>query len=534
MPTASTIQILVNGAIDITRFVLFAKTTFQQVALATPGQARIVCKDPLKELDFTTGDEVALIVDGTRLWGGIIFTIGQGHFFPVVDTTDLDAVHDLQWVLDCTDYNILMDKRVIRDPSNYLKVPEVGPGRFGQVLREIIPLYMDVPPDFNYTTYVDDTEYIWASPEGGKAPMMQQGTKWKQQLDEVTQAAGYEWWVDPYKRLHVHAFEVLQAPWGFVDRNPDGVNAIGFREGSVREDGSQMVTDALVWGGRVITLDSAPENQHPVFARYPDPPANTETRVGVTMPAFREEAAIERIDTYGRWQRAELRFNNPLYDSQDAVKLRAYSIVAGPGSGTRSDGVDMGLNRPVWQISLAWFAHQVPGQQHLVPGMFVPMVFWTMGTDSTHPLTILLPLRSVTISFPTIPSDLPDDEPLTYVRYDGEFGISYSDSRYMWRLLLSDSGTPESILASVGQESDSVIAGAYGAFFTEESPDGARVQFTLPHSYLAGTTEVYLNGLLQRPRYEYLETSPSLGIITFIVAPFADDTLWVRCRTGAS
>ena len=534
MPSPSTIQILVNDTEDVTESVLYAQTRFELVASSTPGTGRVVLKDPNKVLMFATGDEISLIVDGIRLWGGLMMDKGEGHFFPVVDTSDLDRVHDLQWSLNAVDYNIWMDKRVFRDPSNYLRIAQLGPGKMGAVLRQAIPNYMDVPPGLDYTTHVEDTNVDWSDGNGGPAPLLQQGRYWREGLDKMAMQGGFEWRIDANKALHFHALENLVAPWGFVDHNPNGVTSIGFREGTIREDGMQMVTDALVWGGHLLQLEEAPLDQAPVFARYPSPPANTTTARGQILTAEREQAAIDRITQYGRWQRAELRINEDGFFEQEDVLLRAAAIVSGPDVGTNEiTGLDVGLNRPVWQVSLSWFAHDVPGKQHLMPGMIVPLVFWTMGVDDQHPLALYLPLRTLNISFPTLPPRLEGDEPQTYVRFDGEFGISYSDTRYLWRFLRARSQNPQTILASVGQTATSTVPGALGGFFPIEPPDSVTTVFTLPFSYLAGTTEVYINGLLQRPRYEYIESSPSLGKITFAQPPFPDDTIWVVCRTGA-
>lgn len=534
MPSPSTIQLLVNGTEDITQNALYAQTRFEVVGSATPGTGRVVLKDPQRVLNFTTGDEVALIVDDVRVWGGLMLDKGEGHFFPAVDTTDLNAVHDLQWQLNLTDYNIYMDKRVVRNTSNYLRVPMVGPGKMGAVLRQAIPNYMDVPPGFDYTTFVDNTNVDWASVDGGPAPLANNvGDTWRHVLDLFALQGGFEWRVDAHKRLHFHALEALESAWGFTDYNPDGVRRIGFREGRIREDGMQMVTDALVWGGHAIQLEDAPVDQAPVFARYPDPPANTQTVRGEVLTAEREQQAINRIAEYGRWQRAEVRIDEVGFFEQQDVTLRAASIVSGPDVGTEEIfGLDVGLNRPVWQVSLSWFAHQVPGKQHIVPGNIVPLTFWTMG-DGVNPLVLYLPLRTLSISFPTLPPELPGEDPLTYVRFDGEFGISYSDTRYLWRFLRAKNRNSQTVLSTIGQESSSSVAGALGGFRPIESPDGERTEFTMPHSYLSGTTEVHLNGLLQRPRYEYIESRAAQGKITFAQAPHADDTIWVIMRTGA-
>jgi len=539
MPSPSTIQILFNNTEDITRYCTFAQSHFETVGTGLPGTGRLVLKDPNRELQFQTGDEIKVIVDGIAMWGGVLLGKGKGHFFPVVDSTDIDAVHDVQWQLNPTDFNIWMDKRVIRDTSDYLhRIRLPNATKLGHIIKQGMADYMDEVPGLDFTTHVINTKIDVSDPDG--ALLLDQGKTWREQADWCVQQGGFVWYIDPDKKLHFEAFRDLLHPWGFTDRYPNKVTSIGFREGTVSEDGMQMVTDALVWGGQANHLEDAPENvQQVFFARFPDPPANAFDIKGVHYPIGAEEDAIDRLAQYGRWQRAEIHFGQDPYIDQASVTQRAVAITVGPkysadnyDTGTDLDGEDVGLNKPVWQISLTWFAHDVPGKVHLRPGNIVPLNFYTLGVDAAHPLSLLLPLRTLRMSFPTLPSELPGEDPQTYVRFDGEFGISYSDTRYLWRFLRARGGDPQTVLTTVSNASTSSQPGAIGGFFPNEAPNGSRIDFTLPFGYIVGTTEVYLNGLLQRSRFEYLEADPANGIIRFATAPFADDTIWVVCRTA--
>ena len=538
----STIQILHNETEDITRYCLFEKTNFEVVGTSTPGTGQVWLKDPNRELSFETGDTIACVVDGARLWGGVLMGKGRAHFFPVVDTTDLTKVHDLQWQLSPTDYNIYMDKRVIRDTSNYLHQIEMkGYSSLGQALRAGLANYMDPVPGLDITTYVQDTHY----PLPNLFPLIEQGKYWREQLDLFASLGGFVWYIDAALRLHFEPFSDLVSTWGFVDYKPNGVTSIGFREGNISEDGMQMVTDALVWSGAALQPVDTPTNTpQTFFARYPDPPANKvviTSADGKTVATYNkavEQRAIDRIAQYGRWQRGEMHIGDPGYLDQNAATLRAAAITVGPplpgggfDSGSDVEGIDAGLNRPVWQVKLTWFAHDVPGKNHIRPGNIVPLVFYTLGDDAAHPLPLLLPMVNMRISFPTLPAKITGD-PETYVRFDGTFGISYSDSRYLWRFLRARAQNPQTIIATVAPDASSSVTGALADLYPLESPNGSRVQFTLPFSYIAGSTKVYLNGLLQRNRYEYIESSPAQGIITFAQPPYATDTIWVECRTG--
>lgn len=532
MRSPSTIAIKQNGS-DISDHVVFARTTFELAGSPTPGTATITLRDREQTLSFVVGDEITLEIDGSRLWGGLVMNRAMGLFFPVVDTSDIDAVATRMWILGCSDFNIYLDKRVIRNTSDYVNAIIVGPGKIGAVLRSSIPLYMDVPSGLDYTTKIEDTNLDWNS-EGGPAPLGDQGKPWRTVLEMASNLGGFEYWIDADKRIHFHSIQNLVAPWMFSDR-PRSANTIGFREGSIRDDGSQMVSDALVWGGTALNDEEA------VFARYPDPPANTETVYGQVLTADTETDAIAQIAEFGRWQRGEMRIGEPHFFLLDDVKLRAYTIVAGDTGALQTTGIDSGLNKPLPQVTLSWFAHDVPSNQHLYPGQIMTMLFYALGSGPTAPLVRTLPLRRVSISFPTIPSTNPDNDPLTYVRFDGEFGVNYTDSRFLWRFLRNQqaaaratagataaSGSP---VATVDNDSTQTWTGAIYA--GEPTPDGARVVYSIPFSYLVGTTQVFVNGLLQRPRFEYTESGPTYGEITFNTPLYPEDTVWITCRTGA-
>ena len=64
------------------------------------------------------------------------------------------------------------------------------------------------------------------------------------------------------------------------------------------------------------------------------------------------------------------------------------------------------------------------------------------------------------------------------------------------------------------------------SFIPAETPDGAIVNFTIV-PYVAGTTLVYINGLIQRLTTDYSEASPGTGVITFVDAPVATDNIIV-------
>jgi hypothetical protein len=148
------------------------------------------------------------------------------------------------------------------------------------------------------------------------------------------------------------------------------------------------------------------------------------------------------------------------------------------------------------------------------------------------PLDLLLPLRSVRMTFPTL-----DPNGDAYVRFEGHFSLQLGDPKSLWahiqRLERRRQSQSRYIVATASSTSTTT---SYGAIYGGEplpTPDGVETVFTLNPSsfaYIAGTTEVYVNGLLVRPGVDYTESDPLSGEITFTTAPDGADELWIRCR----
>lgn len=70
-------------------------------------------------------------------------------------------------------------------------------------------------------------------------------------------------------------------------------------------------------------------------------------------------------------------------------------------------------------------------------------------------------------------------------------------------------------------------------FTPAETPDGSRTVFTIS-PYIAGTSLVYINGLIQARVTDYAETSPGTGVITFTTPPSATDGIIVLAMPAAA
>lgn len=529
MISPSTIQIIVDGD-DITQQCLYQATTFKAVANAVPGDFQIGVRDDDHSYTPRVMSEVAFVIDDVPYFGGIAKVRSRQHFFPVEDSTDPMQVKR-NWVLKGPDFNTYFDFRVLRDPDNYLRpLPTLDNERLDLNVLKLLD-YIDVP-DGMFTSGV---ERVANNYERGLFP--HQGSKWREAMDELAEYGGAIYYMDAFKGLNFRSFEESTSFWGFTDYRPDGENFIGFREGTFTESALELITEALVWGGSALHQEGTDPGTGPaigtVFAKYPDPPVKTATWAGFTQTAAREQLAVDRLGLYGRWQRAEMRVGQEGYLTQGSVKNRAYTIVAGPPGIDPLRRTDGGYNVPQPSISLSWFAHDVPSGAHIVPGTLVPITLYTMGSDLHHPVVLLLPLRSVKVTFPTLPSNNPDGDPLTFVRFDGEFGLSMTDSRFLWKYLLKKNRKLVDQIRSVASNnSASVVSGSDGRFFPNEAPDASRTDFSIPFGYWSGTTQVYINGLLQQPGVHYYELDAGEGTIRFITPPYADDRIEVIVKTN--
>jgi len=393
---------------------------------------------------------------------------------------------------------------VLRNPSNYFaQLPNFTSTSYdGALIRnDLCPDFLDLANDnLDTTTHVDDVvKPVDPEDEGatGEGAWLQQGSTWRQQMEDFGQLSGAVWYISPDRALHYHALDEAVAPWGFSD-TPNGSTTIGPREVRLDEDGSVIVNDALIWGGSEWA--------------------------GSGQVVFAREENTTSITNHGRWQLAEHHFGERWYKTQRGVDARANVIVNGaPGSVAGADP-NRGLRFAQKQLDLAWFAHDVPSNQHLVPGMLV-----TTDLNVFDITTLILPLRRIRITFPTLSSMSGD----AYVRFDGSLSLQLTDPKFWWDYIRKLRRQQNSILATASSSSTTAVYGTYFSGELTPNPDGAQTVFTInpsTFSYIAGTTQVYLNGVLQTRGAHYTESDPDTGQLTFASAPAASANLWLICR----
>ena len=490
---------------NITSFCVFELCSFEAQMAAIPGLFTVVCRDIDQTLDFTTGKELTLDIDGQRLFGGYVTQVSKTYFFPADDTTGgAGEVESRQWVLTGGDYNLILDKRVLRNTSDYThQIPKTSAMTDASVIRTLFDNYFDIPSgfDFSSSTYIQANHtysngFTWPT----------QGATMRQVLEGMA-LYGSVFWIGPDKQFNYIPVQDTAAPWGFSDvpnNDPIGVGTptYGFRDGEFIEDASQTVNDALVWGG-------------------------SEWANGGDVVFYRRENAAS-ISAHGRWQVGEVRVGEEYYKSLAEVTARAKVIVDGNESGTATEGTQ-GLVNPEKQFRCTWFSTNVPEDSgdpvHLIPGQVVPIRLYVFSDDGgVTPFAVDLPLRQVSISFPNLD---PDGD--AYAQFDGFFGLLLSDPKWLWAYLRQgQTRAPSTVVQSSAD--DSSVDPPYGAQYhgtPTPATDGVETVFAIPFGYIGGTLQLYVNGLLQDPS-AFSETDPAAGEITLTFAPVTDDELFVE------
>jgi len=528
MPTPSSIVITLDG-IDITDDVIYKETTFTSQANPMQGSFKVTVKDIDHSFDdpFTAmaGKKLACVIDGVPLFGGYVFNVGRGHFFPAQDSSTPSAV-PRKWILTGPDFNVLFDKRVIYDPANPTVSPEVPSGKqtITKAFRYLVSNYIDYPSDLDMNTYVDTIvdengdEEVYGSENKGSL-YVGAGKTWREQMDDFADHSGIIYYIDGGFALHLHAYESTLTPWIITDMAIPGY--VRFRSGEYDEDFVRVYTEALVWGGSAIQGPEGPAGDV-VFKKYPTPPAS----------GAREQGALDRLALYGRWQMGEEHAGQMNYLTQESVNKRAKVIINGPTGVPPTNGIEGGFSRPLQRFTCTWFAHDVPGQNHIRPGHMQDIILYTQGGSGGGPLVRRLPLRSMEISFPTLPTNNPGGQ--TYVQFQGEFGVAYSDSRHLWTWLKKNrarSRESQSIVM-VDNSSTSLPAGSQGTFYPAQNPNGTRTTFTFENAagnqvgFMTNMFDVFLNGLYQRKAIDWTYDSDTQEL-TFITAPDTGDNIWV-------
>ena len=516
------IDIKVPGGswVDYTNSCVFSRCTFSSAFNGAPGSFELYVRDPARSLSFVNGSEIRLQVDGVSLFGGYVTTVGMTSFAPAADTSDLPHYDLALWHLTGPDYNIVFDKRVFRNTSDFLHFITINSAVDGVVLRTALGTYADMG-DFDTTSQIAD---IVTQPNTTQI-VIQQGWPLRKEFETLLSFSGAVYYASPDKVIYWQPYEQVVKRWGFSDApNHNAITASpaafqgaywGFSSVEGVEDGTQMANDIFMWGGAAFS-----ETGTTVIARRQD--ATTTHSSGSNY--YIDDGTVvagSSIDVHNRWQYAEQHFSDPHYASVNQVKMAAENMLLGSVGGTLGDA--KGLRNPQWNFTFQWNSDQVPllsgVPDHIVAGDLVTIDLTVFG------LTKLLPMRQVTISFP----DALDGDTVTdrLVHFEGTFGLQLSDSFTLWRYILQQQSKPVPVSTTpvVTSSSTSTVYGASFSGAPTPTPNGVATLFTLPFGWIAGTLSVYVNGLAERPGIDFTETDNVAGTFTMTSVLVSTDTL---------
>ena len=516
-----------GSAVDIANHAVITKAGFNSASNANPGDCEVVLRDPDRTLSFTTGKRLKLFIDGQPMWAGYCLIKGGTSFFPAGDGKEDTKARS--FVLRGVDNNRLMDARVFRNTANYLKAPpNITVDRYdGYLLRYALANYFDMPSYIDIVTNIDDVQY----PSGGNITAAQpwawptQGSKLRVLAEDLARWSAAVYYIGPDDAVHYHAVQDRECSWGFSDRpnrapitqtTPFEGSYIGFRELLADEDGSQLATDAFVWGGSPFA--------------------------GTGQTVFHRATDTNLEAEHGKWQLAEMHFNETNYKLQKGVDQRAHMIVYGspthdlslsePGS-VVGEG-PRGLRFPQWSYTFSWTQKDIPKlsgvRRHLYPGDIVPIQLWAFSEDGgTTPLTKFLPLRSLRISFSS-----GTQEGKAHVQFYGAFDLRNEDSKFLWKYLRGrEPRVANTTIITVTDAATDSPQGGFGQFVPTPAPDGSNTVFFTKFPYIPDTTQLYVNGLFKARGTFYTESDPDTGEITLATPPTVGTELYVTCRTQA-
>lgn len=493
----SIIVLLIDG-VDETDSAVFERCSFDTSMNAAPGSFDVVIRDPQRNKTFSSGKEISLTIDGLLMFGGFVTQVSMIHFAPAADTANLSDYTLRAWNLRGADYNILFDRRVLRDTSNYLGLIDLTAFvTDGAILRQIVDAYTDMS-GFDSS----GIQNIASIPEGD---IWQQGKTLREPFNNLSFFGGAVWYIAPDKTIIYTPFENVTKSWGFSDQ-PSPPTSIGFRQVEATEDGSYIENDVLIWGGSEFA------------------------GVGATVVARMQDSTSE--STYGRWQYAETHFGELHYKTQYGVDARAHDILYGP-PGADIEGQQKGLRYTQWQFTFTWFSEDVPNGEHVLAGDIMQIDMNTFSVSK------LLPLRSLHISFP----DGFETDGTHLVQFDGTFGLQTSDPFTLWAYLLKQQVRLNTIQVSPAAVNDSSTTAAYGAIYQgtpTPATNNVTTTFFVRFPYIATTLQVYIGTVgtpgaaLLTTGTDFTESDPDTGEFVMTVAPASTKFLYVVCLTQPS
>lgn len=150
-----------------------------------------------------TGSELLVLLDGVRLFGGLITKV-TGRLHP----KHTYAVYDVE----ATDFNVIADKRLVYY-AGFIGVLTVGPGYAGDLIRAIATAAL-TGESVDSTSEVDQGPLI-------ESPLTFFYENVTTAFNKISQISGYRWRIDEYRVLHFSNFTGDSAAFNITENASD-------------------------------------------------------------------------------------------------------------------------------------------------------------------------------------------------------------------------------------------------------------------------------------------------------------------------
>lgn len=337
------------GGTDVTDDVIYESANFTMGCNGVPGSFEMVVKDLNRTYDFVVGSIVTVTVDGDYVFSGYLQLLSHTLFFPVEDTTVLDRV-GRRWLLRGTDINVLFEKRIVFSSTHPTTIPEYAEDTTDSfIIHDIFDNYLDLSGDSLTDNSVTGIESPMPD-EGGV--VWNAGDTWGDAMRQIAYLPGGLFSLRPNRDLYYSDSGVENSPFDLSDQPSVDAGSVGYTNFEYTDDGTNLVNDA-------IALGVGTGSPNPVYSRTQD---------------------AASITAHGRWQIGL--FRQDIYKQATINKL-SNRIVYGSTQ-----------NRHAGKDDEIFISCRIL-QGGLLPGMNVRFINHVFG------LNIVLPLRSLTVLFPT-------------------------------------------------------------------------------------------------------------------------------------
>ncbi len=265
--------------VDITADVLISSARFTAQTNGNPGPASLKVRDDGHTYDFVSGGGLTVDINGIRMWGGYVTKALRVYPFDV-EPTDTPSESNRYWQLQGVDYNVLFNKRIIfdeSDPAGTLSFDYPVGTYDDTIILDIFHNYLDIADDDISPAGVERVNVVSLDIPGvtsgkgtltdGRSQVAAAGYTWKQSMDVIARATGAVYYINPDKVFCYVDVDTADAGRDISD-TPSGSD-VGIQKFIVRQNGSNLVNDMLVWG-------AAPGVSTIVFSRSEDAASQTE------------------------------------------------------------------------------------------------------------------------------------------------------------------------------------------------------------------------------------------------------------------